>query len=247
MLQLWKHQQHNSCPRCGKDKEDVEHVVSCRNPAATQTWTEAIHMLERWMHDNEAEPSMTAIICNSLRSWRSGVPLPVPSNNVPAIIIEAMVEQDGIGWFNLLNGFISKKWRIIQKAYLKDLGSFKSPQLWISRFQKRIWEIPWQLWQHRNEFLHNDGTTIHFQEIAAVNREIRTEYLQRGQGLPDHYQYLFHGQLDELLSQNIFHKQEWLKSVWAAREHHTPDARRHRDGIAEANYLRWKRSLNLRS
>ena len=27
MLQLWKHQEHSSCPRCGADKENAKHVL----------------------------------------------------------------------------------------------------------------------------------------------------------------------------------------------------------------------------
>ena len=99
--------------------------------------------LESWMKDNDAEPHMTEIICTSLRAWRNGTNLPFPMTDVPQIVIEAMVEQDGIGWYNFTNGFISKKWRLIQIAYFRDLRSLKSAELWISRFQKRIWLIPW--------------------------------------------------------------------------------------------------------
>ena len=114
----------------------------------------------------------------------------------------------------------------------------KSPELWIARFQRRIWEIAWQLWQQQNKFLHNDGRTIHFQETAAVNREIRKEYVMAGVGLPPSYQHLFQGDREEeVITQSIHTKQEWLKSVWVARDHHMPRQVRPRDGIAEAFYL----------
>ena len=119
----------------------------------------------------------------------------------------------------------------------------KSPILWILRFQKRIWEIPWLMWQHRNEFLHNDGKTIHFQESAAINREIRKEYLLTGNGLPQPYQHLFQGNEEELINQSSFIKQEWLMSVWVARDHHMPEHVGPRNGIAEAYYLRWKKKF----
>jgi hypothetical protein len=69
-------------------------------------------------------------------------PLPFPTTDTPLIVMEAMVKQDSIGWYNLINGFISKKWQIIQKAHFRDIRSMKSPILWILRFQRRIWEIP---------------------------------------------------------------------------------------------------------
>ena len=189
------------------------------------------------MNDNDAEPNMTKIIFTSLRAWKNVDNLPYPRTEVPHIVIEAMIEKDGIGWYNCINGFISRKRRLIQRAYFKDLRSMKSPELWIARFQRRIWEIAWWLWQRQNEFLHNDGRTIHFQETAALNRETRKEYLMTGIGLPLSYQHLFQGDREDLITQPIHAKQEWLTSVWVARDHHMPTQVRPRDGIAEAFYL----------
>ena len=243
MLQIWKHQTHSSCPRCGMAKETAEHILTCKSPPATAIWNATIAQLEKWMNDNDSEPHMTEIICSSLRAWREGVRLPYPTTEIPLIVMEAMVEQDNIGWYNFSNGFISRKWRMIQKAHLKDIGSMKSAILWISRFQKRIWEIPWILWQHRNDFLHNDGKTVHFQEIAAINRSIRSEYRLTGNGLPDSYQHLFQDDVDELIEKTISTKQAWLMSVWVARDHHMQTPMGPRDGIAEAFYLRWKKQF----
>jgi hypothetical protein len=243
MLQVWKYQSHNSCPRCGTAKENAEHIVKCQAPDATNTWNEAVNNLEIWMKDNAAEPNMMEIICSSLRTWRDGTQLPFPRTEVPQIVIEAMIEQDGIGWYNFTNGFISKKWRMIQRAHLKELRSRKSPDLWIARFQRRLWDIAWTLWQHRNEFLHNDGRTIHYQESAAITREIRKEYVMAGNGLPPSYQHLFQGDIEELVNQPIHMKQEWLKSIWVARDHYSSGSLQPRDEIAEAFYLRWKKNI----
>ena len=244
MLQLWKHQEHSSCPRCGTARENVEHILLCTAPSATSIWDNAIDKLAIWLEENDAEPHLAEIICTSLRAWRNKERLPFPTRDIPIIVMEAMVEQDSIGWYNLTNGFISKKWRTIQKAHFKDIGSMKSPILWISRFQKRIWEIPWQMWQHRNEFLHNDGRTIHFQEIAAINCSIRTEYNMSWNGLPESYQHLFRGDIENLIEQNIHIKQAWLMSVWVARDHHTPtQVGPRRDRIAEGFYLWWKKKF----
>ena len=241
MLQLWKHQQHNSCPRCGQAKEKTEHVITCKASSATDTWNDAIDKLEIWMHDNDGEPHMTQMICTSLKAWREGARLPFPTMDIPYIVMEAMIEQDNIGWYNFTNGFISKKWRLIQKAHFKDQRSLRSPDLWMAKLQIRIWEIAWLMWQHRNNFLHNDGTTIHFRELAAMNRAIRREYRLTGNGLPATYQHLFRGNVEDLIKASITMKQDWLRSVWVARDHHTPTQERSRDEIAESFYLRWKK------
>ena len=162
---------------------------------------------------------------------------------IPQIVMEAMIDQDSIGWYNFTNGFISKKWRVIQKAHMKDIRSLKSPDLWMAKCQLRIWEIAWQMWQHRNDFLHNNGTTIHFQEVAATDQEIRNEYQMTCTGLPASYHHLFQTNIEDLINSPIFTKQEWLMSVWVARDHHMPAQVRPRNEIAEAFYLRWKKKL----
>ena len=240
MLKVWKHQQHDSCPRCGHEKEKADHVIRCTDPSATTTWTDAVNNLETWMIENNGEPYMINIICTSLKAWRSGLRLPFPTIDIPQIVLEAMIDQDSIGWYNFTNGFISRKWRLIQKAHFKDIRSLKSPDLWMTKLQRRIWEIAWQMWRHRNDFLHNDGTTIHFQESAATNREIRKEYDITGNGLPASYQYLFQGDIETLINCSIHTKQDWLRSVWVARDHHMPTQVGPRDSLAESSYLRWK-------
>ena len=243
MLQLWKYQAHNSCPRCGAEKEKAEHILLCSESNATNTWNDAVNDLGKWMSENDSDPSIIPIICDSLKAWRNRERLPYPTQDTAQIVIDAMVEQDSIGWYNMTNGFISKKWRIIQRAHLRDIGSMKSPELWTARLQRRIWEIAWKMWQHRNDFLHSDGRTIHFQESAAINQEIRNEYNSTGNGIPASYQYLFQGNIDHLLLQPIAARQEWLRNVWAARDHHSPMLVGPRNAMAEAFYLRWKKNF----
>jgi hypothetical protein len=48
-----------------------------------------------------------------------------------------------------------------------------SSVFWISKVQRRIWEITWQMWQHQNNVLHNEGQTIHVRETIALVEEIR--------------------------------------------------------------------------
>ena len=214
----------------------------CREQSATEVWDKAVENLDTWMTDNNSEPEMQEIIIKSIKAWRN----PSPNNFTETgnlAIHQALAEQDVIGWNNLFNGFISSQWKIIQQKYLREIGSMKSPILWISRFQRRIWEIPWALWQHRNGFLHNDGTTIHFQETVAINNEIRAEYGIRGGDLPVSYLHLFQHPIEVLIKQSIFSRCEWLTSVWVTRDHHTPDHGRLRNEIAVAFYNRWKKQF----
>jgi hypothetical protein len=243
ILKLWKHQAHSTCPRCGQEDENTQHVVVCKELSAKLTWDKALTQLNQWMKDNNSDPDMREVIIEQLNTWRDNPTQP------PRIIEKGMTrlaqeEQSTIGWDQMLQGFTSLQWKEIQARHLRSIGSWKSPILWISKFQKRIWEIPWMLWQHRNEFLHSDGSTIHYQETVAINNEIRAEYNIRGGDLPVSYLYLFQQPMEVLLNQPIITRCEWLASVWSARDHHTPDHGRIRNDIAESFYLRWKKQFN---
>jgi hypothetical protein len=241
MLKIWKHQSHSLCPRCGQDNEKTEHVLLCQESSATQVWDKAVEDLDTWMSDNLTEPSMQEAIISGITSWRTTRNHHYIANN--QILRQAILEQGTIGWNNLFKGFISNQWKVIQKSHLEEIGSLKSPILWISRFQRRIWLIPWNLWQHRNGYLHNDGTTIHFHETVAIDQEITAEY-ETGRGaLPSSYSPLFQHNLANLLHQSTATKKEWLISVWVARDNHTPGHQRQRNIIAVSVYNRWRKQL----
>jgi hypothetical protein len=243
MLKLWKHQAHSSCPRCGHADENTNHVLLCREASATHTWKTSLSNLDNWLKDNDSAPGLRSAVITHLKNWRDAITTTryISGNRA---LDQAIKEQTTLGWNNLLCGFLSSQWRALQQQHLRDLGSRKSAILWISRFQRRIWEIPWSLWQHRNGFLHNDGTTIHFHETVAINNEIRAEYNTRGDDLPASYLHLFHTPLDNILQLPIFTKREWLLSVWVAQDHHNPHRTRPRNETAVAFYDRWKRQFS---
>jgi hypothetical protein len=242
MLQMWKYQEHNTCPRCGHPREDVQHTVTCGEYSATQTWEDSVEELARWMTENDAAPNMKEAIITGLRAWRTNSPMTIQHDGSIEV---AMAQQARIGWYNFLNGFIARQWRLIQRQHLLDIGSQKSARLWMTRLQHHIWEMAWKMWQHRNEYLHKDGSTIHFQENAAVDDEIRREYSMSVAGLPTCYNHLFTTNLIRLLRSPISIRRDWLISVWAARDHHTPLHGRQRNVIAIAYYKRWKEQMEM--
>ena len=52
--------------------------------------------------------------------------------------------------------------------------------------------------------------------MAAINAEIRFQFRQGAGNLPQRAQYLFDGNLDDLLQTSIRHQKQWLASVSAA-------------------------------
>ena len=160
---------------------------------------------------------MENAIILSLHAWHDGTPLPT-INTSNELLTTAIYQQDQLSWYSLLCGFPARGWRSIQQEHLIESGSRKSPILWMSKFQRRIWMIPWELWEHRNLHLHNDGSSIHRTDQQSVVSEILREW-NAGMGtLNPRYQHLFQGTIQQRLNDNIHLKLMWLASVWAARD-----------------------------
>jgi hypothetical protein len=84
--------------------------------------------------------------------------------------------------------------------------------------QQRIWLIAWNMWEHRNNYLHNDGRTIHSFDTKALNEEIKEEWTLGLDQLDPSYSHLFNGHLNERIEDTTSNKLMWVSSVWSAQD-----------------------------
>ena len=246
-LKMWKWQSHSNCPRCLSPNETVEHVIRCRQTEATDLWDHSINELRAWLIANNCNTDMGITICNSLAAWHDDVQLTTAQTPGNSLIQAARQDQRRIGWYGMLNGFTAKRWRGVQREHLLATKSTKSAILWMAKFQRRIWIIPWTMWDHRNQFLHQT-TALHPTEIAALSDAISVEWNVGLDNLPrNRYSHLFRGNLQHRLNNTPYFKQLWLASVWSARD--STNRRLHlpcpagRDAIALKFYERWKKKI----
>jgi hypothetical protein len=246
MLQRYKHQRHSKCPRCLSDNETVHHVLQCPNLEATQLWSTSLEKLEQWMTTNHGHPELVELIIMGMSKWHSQEFIPLEFNILEPTLQRAYSQQRRLGWASFIEGYWSKEWRKCQSEYLQRLKSQKSSLLWISRVQRKIWMIAWEMWEHRNTKLHNDGTTIHIYETDALNHEINQEWTTGIDQLPPKYAHLFTGTKEDRLNENIHQKLMWLTSIWTARDNeiHIGQMRRRHPSIVTI-YDRWKKQHNI--
>lgn len=221
-LQLYRHQVHSKCPRCNEDREDTKHVLQCPHQEAATTWHRVIHEVKDWILMNHGGQEMADYITASLHAWRYNLPYP-PHNVENRYLRQAILQQDLIGWEGLLNGFLAKGWRTYIQSKLDDIGSQRSSILWMVNLQRRLWEIPWEMWNNRNRILHNDGNSTHQQEMVYLEEAIRLEWTTGLHNLPPRYSRLFTGSVDRLLRDPHIMQKQWITSVWAARSRCTED------------------------
>ena len=184
---------------------------------------------------------MSNAICNKLHAWRHNLPSPIITTS-NRVLSEGLRKQDRLGWHNFLQGFIPMEFRHCQRQHLLNIRSQKSDSLWIARMQNKVWLIAWDLWQHRNNLLHGDGSRIHPRDYTATNNQVIAEWTTVLESLSlTLYGHLFQGSLRHQLSSSITEKRQWITSVWAGRDRDNSHLNYLCDATADRFYDRWKK------
>ena len=247
MLNLYKFQNHDHCPRCNAPKEHTTHVLRCQHQEAKQTWEEQISSLKQWMQSKaQIHPEMIKAITVSITNWREGISTTYQTHHT--LLKRALRNQKDIGWNNFIEGFWAKEWTECQAAHYSNISSQRSAQLWISKTQRRIWKIAWYMWENRNKFLHETQHSIHPQEILLLDNEIQFELQKGPQDLPTIYKPLFEQTLDEHKSKQPRQKLHWLYNIWSVREQYNPayfllEGYQYPNNNARFKYVKWKETL----
>ena len=211
----WQFQDHDECPLCNQS-ETPEHVLLCQDPRAITTWSTALKKLETWMTARRTNPELQRIVLTRLREWHDQRPL-----SSPPILCDfkpAIASQDFIGWYPFLLGHVSNHWRGIQQAYYEWLGRRNTGKKWIKLLIQQLFNVSWDMWEHRNAIKHNTPTAAKLREIQALDVDIRQEFSTGSTNLlPRDVQWFKHPSETIITSYSIQEKKQWLTSVAHAR------------------------------
>ena len=210
-----RHQDHSECPRCQTPIEDTEHVLLCPHPEATATWDLELGKLHNWLIDHHTDPRIGTLIMDGLRAWRKNIPH--RHGYFSPDLRTALSNQRAIGWDNFLMGRMSKNWATAQTSYLRSIGrSRSSGTLWLRQLIQRVWDITWQLWEHRNNILHNSMTPRKQAELDNLRDQARREFAKGQTGLdPNDYDML--EDKDEVLEMTLTEIKLWVQAIRLAR------------------------------
>ena len=156
-----------------------------------------------------------------------------------------MQDQQRLGWKAFLEGFWAMSWHTAQQEYLNSKNSTKSTQLLLSKAQRRIWKIAWDLWMHRNNYLHTHLQSISTTDRESINAEVAAEWSAGISTLPQRFEALFRGTLQQRLNKSYQDKRRWLATIWSARERINPNYLANNpssatDGTIRLKYQQWK-------
>jgi hypothetical protein len=190
--------------------ETVLHVLQCPDARAQQQWELAIQDFRDWLTNYPTDPDIINKICSGLVQWRqSGRVLPTSCEDV------LTMHQNLIGWNGLLEGGFHSDWSTAQQAYFEVHSSRRTGFKWQVAVCRRIWQIPWSMWKHRNDIEHaNDLQKDMIQTDTAIQEE-----LERGSDNREELENLLQAgrQLDQE-KKSLAYKKGWLRGVRALRQ-----------------------------
>jgi hypothetical protein len=199
------------CPRC-QLHEDVEHVWKCKQDT-DRIWKKSLTVLQEWLRENGTHPEMCKQIITGLTRWRSDDGRESKSH-IPWIQ-EATTKQYRYGWGNFFKGFMAREWRSAQEVQLSRSRSKRSVRRWLSALIRKLWQIAWDLWEHRNGYLHRNKDSL---ISAEVNGKIVEEFRKGTTMLRQTTRALFAGGLETVLSKPLDIRQQWIRRITLARQ-----------------------------
>jgi len=199
------------CPRCHAEIEDKQHIIRCPATSARTQWQSSIKKLSQWLKDQGTAIDIRIAIISHLERWAQG------ENSQEDTEQPFIGEQQHIGWDRMMDGWISRRWRAYQDKIWKNAKSRKSSLRWTAALIQKLWDVSWDMWEHRNQELHN--STENQQQIihSRVNEQIKTLYAGGAQQLPRDALKFLQQPMDTILKYPLASKQIWLDAVQSAQ------------------------------
>ena len=98
---------------------------------------------------------------------------------------------------------------------------------------------------HRNNYLHTHLQSISTTDRESINAEVAAEWSAGISTLPQRFEALFRGTLQQRLNKSYQDKRRWLATIWSARERINPNYLANNpssatDGTIRLKYQQWK-------
>jgi hypothetical protein len=137
-------------------------------------------------------------------------------------------------------GRISLQWKEVQQRYYEWLGRRNTGKKWATALIQKVWEVSWDMWDHRNEVRLNTLTPAKKRRILALNALVRDEYTRGTEGMRVKDRHWLAKPQALILQYEYNRKEQWAESIQLARirfinqaEHEAATNRRQRDLIED--------------
>ncbi len=161
-----------------------------------------------WMEQRNTLPDIQATIIQSLNNWL--LHLPPLCTTSPFLDI-----QNNIGWDHFVEGFLPVQWLDAQQQHYLSLNRLESGKRWATELILKLWNVAWDLWEHRNNITH---ASLQKAKATRITEEIAA-LLARGPPTNElHHLFSTDEQL-KLTTATEAYKKAWITTVLAFENH----------------------------
>ena len=125
------------------------------------------------MSSVSTDPDIQDAILHHLKDWRNGN---VEFREYAHDLRDLIQEQSNIGWQNFFEGWIPSGWEEAQHAFYTLIRSHRTGRRWTICLIKKLWNVAWDMWEHRNGILHQQDNSVTMAEILHLDRKVRSLY-----------------------------------------------------------------------
>ncbi|MFN9980554.1 MAG: hypothetical protein ACK53Y_11590, partial [bacterium] len=148
-----------------------------------EIWNKSLQELETLLHQLDTDPTLTYIILVHLRGWWSGEHVTyIP----PREFQDLLHDQQTIGWRRFFEGWFAYSWAEMQQRYYNLLRSSRTGRRWASAIVLKLWNIAWDMWEHRNGILHETENLVTRAMQTQLNAKVTRVYLNLSSQLLRH-------------------------------------------------------------
>ena len=153
----------NECPLGCGCTEDSQHYLQCRVLRDARIPQRDFSAISKWLQKQSTMPELTAVLMHGMEHWMDTGTAEelwdIAHSPYRDDIINAIAEQNSIGWHNALKGRLSTMWGNIYMAHFEDNADGTPTHVtatwWTGELIRQILYFSLATWQHRNEYLHN--------------------------------------------------------------------------------------------
>jgi NADH pyrophosphatase NudC (nudix superfamily) len=238
-----KYREHSQCPRCGQEDESTQHVLQCKSLSADIQWKIRIKTLEMWLTNNFTPSYLQGAILQRLCEWRNDTPFARIYG--PGNIQQVIAHQDNIGWWSFLLGRVDESFESCMNEHFAAKGMRNTGRPWLSKLITQLWDLQFNMWEHRNEIEHSDMTPDKLKQLDLLRIKATEELNEGCSTLSQQDKTLFLN--PALISNlNLTDLKQWLKDVHLARQAANNDLVQRRRALTRArNFMRdWLNRAN---
>ena len=207
------------CLLCKAHEDNDDHLFHCTHPIMREAQMETLTTLRAELQKIEVSAPMTESLVHYIKSWMRITEPTFISKLSPSIpfhntLMQAITEQDQIGWDHFVRGRHSKLWITLQTLYKGRQTTLS----WQHKFFTAILKINSTLWEVRNTLQYGNGKEKLTREQRRLAPTITDLYNTYTNLISVKHYNIFNTPLAQRLQFSPTENKQWINTVKAAQK-----------------------------